>query len=92
MRQRRRFRVCSRSDLGFLLEYSESVIGHPAPGASHPIDPVLLGQRFHLFGEGGDVGPVDHGYWMAYVTDLQALGYGFWVPKLRVVESGICGV
>ena len=24
------------------------------------------------------------------VTDLQVLGHGYWVPKLRVVESRIC--
>ena len=27
---------------------------------------------------------------MPRVTDLQILGHGFWMPKLRVVESRIC--
>ncbi len=30
-----------------------------------------------------------HGYVGRYVTDLQDGGHGFWMPKLRVVESRI---
>ena len=45
-RQRRRFRLCPRLDLGFLVEYGKWGIDHPALGASHTIEPVLVGQRF----------------------------------------------
>ncbi len=97
-RQRRRFCVCSRSDSGFLLESSEWVITHPACRAS-----ILL-SRYSWVNAFADSEKAERsGRW---VTDLQVLGHGFWVPasqtcsmarhrnwmpELRVVELGICG-
>ena len=42
----------------------------------HPIDPIFLGQRFHSFGEGGEVGSAGQGFWIGDER-LVPLGWRF---------------
>ncbi len=68
-------------------------VGHRSPCAQgeHPNDPVLLGQRFHLFGEGGGVGSVGHGFAGRHVTDLRCGASRILNAHARSLRHGYVG-